>query len=149
VSDVRVSFALLVGADFVREAELPEPIVLRADLADDGVDGAIVVEVEGREVVDERYWDRLDATIARLVEGLEAARTEERVTVELPDTRLEVTLERQGDQVLVDYQERRFTAPLLPLTEELRRCGERLVRLLEDAFGTLPEHYEELRNGLR
>lgn len=144
MSDVHVSFALGLGADFVREADLPEPAVLRQDLREGGIDGAVIVTVDGREVLDERYWDRLDQALPRLIDGLEAVRETVLVTVELPDTRLEVTLTVHGDQVHVDLQERAFDAPHAALLTELRRCARRLALLLEDSFGDLPAACSEL-----
>lgn len=140
MTEVRVSFALSLGADFVREEDLPEPAVLRHDLHPDaGLDGALVVAVDGREVLDERYWDRLDVALPRLIAGLEAARAGQPQVVELPDTRLEVELVVTGDSVRVDLGERAFEAPQTALLAELRRAARRLGLLLEEACGALPD----------
>lgn len=144
MSDVRVTFAVGLGADFVREEDLPEPAVLRQDLREGGIDGALIVSVGGRELLDERYWDRLDQALPRLIDGLEAVRETVEVTVELPDTRLEVALSLTGDVVRLDLQERAIEAPHAALLTELRRCARRLALLLEDAFGDLPEACAEL-----
>lgn len=144
MSDVRVSFAVVLGADFVREEDLPEPAVLRHDLHEGGIDGALVVSIDGHEVLDERYWDRIDVALPRLITGLEAAREGTPAVVELPDTRLEIALTVTGASVRVDLGERAFEAPLGALLAALRQTARRLTRLLVEAFGALPDGCADL-----
>ncbi len=73
MSDVQVCFALSLGSDLIREEDLPSASELATLDSPDGIFGALVVDVDGTEILDERYWDRLDVVLEELIRALNEA----------------------------------------------------------------------------
>ena len=110
------------------------PPVLPGNLGkDDFLDGALRLQHGDEVFLDERFWDRLDESLCRLIVGFTAAQNGEANEIELPDTRLTIELEPHGDQTSVLMEYRKRSLPIGGTLKELKDCGRRLVDRLENS----------------
>jgi hypothetical protein len=102
------------------------------------IDGALGLTVAGVSIIDDGVWDHLDGLLAAWQAGLQALRAggaRAEALVQLPDTRLEVELQRAGDQVTVWCEGREATTTLVALASAM--AAARLTLL--EACAALPE----------
>jgi hypothetical protein len=126
-SEIQVQFALMIGSDLIRESALPSALPTVG--TSDGIDGALIVNLDGKEWINERYWDRLDGLLNHLLDALEEA-LEGRESIALfPDTRVELGITPKGDRVHMTLENIPFEAPLQPFYQEIVGCARRFLEL--------------------
>ena len=127
---VRMDFALVLGADIRRADELdPADPEVRSALMGAPFDGALIIEVDEIEFLDENLWDRLNIVLCDLVKilrRLEAGRP--KASLVFPDTRASLRFEVTPDGGLdLSYEDR----------SALEMIG-RFVDLVRAATATIP-----------
>ena len=127
VQEIQVSFALMIGSDLVRETDLPSPLAPQG--TDAGIDGALILSIDGNERINERYWDRLDALFLHLLDSLDEVREGQSSIAHFPDTRLELKLRPQDDLIRMELEYIEFDAPLESFCQAVTQCAQRLVNL--------------------
>lgn len=139
------TFALIIGSKLVHESALSSP--LPADLGGQGfIDGAIVLKVGEVTLLDERFWDRLDESMLRLLQGLDQSIGGEEIELELPDTRLQIQIEPTGEGMgtcTIEYRE--TSIPLQETREAVKGCASRLLQATE-AISLSTPHLKELKH---
>jgi hypothetical protein len=149
VSEVIVNFALKIGSELVREEDLPEPSELDVLASEDGIYGALVVEIDGEEIVRETHWDRIDAVLEHLIEAIDEAEEGNEGVAEFPDTRLELVIREGEEEAEVEFDDTVVQVNLDDLRGAVLDCIERLVELAEERGERLSSHLRRLRAMVR
>jgi hypothetical protein len=147
VSDVNVSFALKVGSELVREEDLPSGDKIDGLTSREGLFGALVIEVDGEEIVRESHWDRLDAVLEHVLEAIDEAESGAEGVAEFPNTRLELTI-REGiddDMHELEFDETVVQVKLDAFRTAVIDCVDRLVELVDEVTERPPPALRRLR----
>lgn len=149
MTEIEISFALALGSELVREEDIGEDADLSSLGAKDGVFGALVVDADGEEILDERYWDRLDLVLEHFLEALDEAADGNEGVAEFPETRVEVVIRPSDDdesEVELEVEDTVVTVSARDLRASLTQCVERLVDRFDDVSGPVSKHIDRLRS---
>ena len=136
-----MDFALVLGADIRRADELdPADPEVRSALMGAPFDGALIIEVDEIEFLDENLWDRLNIVLCDLVKilrRLEAGRP--KASLVFPDTRASLRFEVTPDGGLdLSYEDRSAHCTLADFHAAALEMIGRFVDLVRAATATIP-----------
>ncbi len=151
--DVNVTFALKVGSETLREEDMPPAADLGEALAGGTLHGALIVEIDGEEVLGEDTWDQLDTVLESFIEAVVEVREGHEAEVSFPETRTEVVLmpsagsAEEGDVVL-EVERTRVYVDSTALEDALFDCASRLLARFVEAGEALTPPLQRLAEAI-
>ena len=144
MSDVTMDFALVVGADLIRRAELSKSGVNLGHLLEKKpVLGAWILRIGERDFMDENLWDQLDAIFAQLTRAIRTLTQDSaKVQMQWPETKLECSIERSGDSLIVRYEQNEAICSYRSFLQEAIHMLREFANLVESCCPQTPVAFE-------
>ena len=150
--DVNVTFALKVGSETLREEDLPPATDLGEALVGGTLHGALIVEIDGEEVLGEDTWDQLDAVLESFIEAVVEVREGHEAEVSFPETHTEVVLMPAGageeGDVVLEVERTRVYVDSTALEDALYDCASRLLARFAEAGEALTPPLQRLAEAI-